>query len=265
MKHALVNIAVKAARSAGNIIIRASDRLDTLTITEKNPRDYVTEIDQQAEREIVNTIRKAYPSHAIIAEEGHNAEGDEYTWIIDPLDGTRNFIHGVPHYCISIAIMHKNKVEHGVIYDPVRQELFTASRGKGVTLNDRRLRVSKRHSPDSCLLGTGSPHTSSEEEKEAYHASYASVLEQTKDIRRCGAAALDLAYVAAGRFDGFWEMGLKLWDIAAGLLMVKEAGGLVSDFQGGENYLESGNIVAGNPKIFKFLLQTLGPSLAHLR
>ncbi|MDR3491901.1 MAG: inositol monophosphatase family protein [Gammaproteobacteria bacterium] len=264
MKHPLINIAVRAARTAGNIIIRALDRLDTVQVSEKSPYDYVTDIDKQAEREIIAVIRKAYPDHGIIGEEGGETAGNEFTWIIDPLDGTRNFIHGVPHFCVSIAISHKGKIEHGVIYDPVRQELFTASRGKGAQVNDRRMRVSKRSNPNECLLGTGSPHTHNASETTAYMNSLSSVLESCKDIRRAGSAALDLAYVAAGRYDGFWEMGLNLWDIAAGSLMVKEAGGLVSDFKGAENYLKTGNIVAGNPKVLKLLLQSIGPHLGNI-
>jgi myo-inositol-1(or 4)-monophosphatase len=263
MKDALVNIAVRAARAAGNTIIRSMDRLDTVNITEKAPHDFVTDIDQQAERDIIGIIRKAYPSHGIIAEESGETDGDdEFTWIIDPLDGTRNFIHGVPHFAVSIAVMRKDKIEHGVIYDPVRQELFTSSRGKGVHLNERRIRVSKRTPTDSCLLATGSPHNATDTQRDAYTQSFLTVLDQCKDIRRSGSAALDLAYVAAGRFDGFWEMGLNNWDIAAGILMIKEAGGLVSDFKGAENYLKSGNVVAGNPKVLKFLLKNLGPILS---
>ncbi len=257
MKDPFVNIAVRAARAAGNTIIRALDRLDTVHISEKRPHDYVTDIDQQAERDIVAIIRKTYPNHGIIGEEGAEVQGDEYTWIIDPLDGTRNFIHGVPHFAVSIAVMRKGRIEQGVIYDPVRQELFTASRGKGAQLNDRRIRVSKRTIPDQCLLATGSPHTTSSDEKSAYMDSLLSVLETCKDIRRGGSAALDLAYVACGRFDGFWEMGLKIWDIAAGVLLIKEAGGLVSDFKGGEDFLKTGHIVAANPKILKFLLKNI--------
>ncbi len=264
MKDPLVNIAVRAARTAGNIIIRALDRLDTVHISEKSPYDYVTDIDQQAEREIIAVIRKAHPSHGIIGEEGGESPGDEFTWIIDPLDGTRNFIHGVPHFCVSIAISRRGRIEHGVIYDPVRQDLFTASRGKGAQVNDRRMRVSKRSDPNECLLATGSPHTSDESEATAYMNSLISVLETCKDVRRAGSAALDLAYVAAGRYDGFWEMGLKQWDIAAGSLMIQEAGGLVSDFRGSENYLKTGNIVAGNPKVLKLLLQSIGPHLSNI-
>jgi len=262
MKDPIVNIAVRAARAAGNIIIRAMDRLDTVEVTEKSPNDYVTEIDKKAEREIIAIIRKAHPNHSIIAEESGEFDGDEdYTWIIDPLDGTRNFIHGFPHFAVSIAVSYRGKIEHGVIYDPVRQELFTTTRGKGAQLNDRRIRVSKRTTLEGCLLGSGPPHQQSQAILQAYTDSLNTMLPLCGDVRRPGAATLDLAYVAAGRLDGYWEMGLKLWDVAAGTLLIKEAGGLVCDFAGSEDYLKSGNIIAGNPKILKLLLQTLRPHL----
>jgi myo-inositol-1(or 4)-monophosphatase len=264
MRNPIVNIAVSAARAAGNIIIRAVDRLDTVRVTEKAPHDYVTEIDQAAEREIITIIRKAHPKHAIISEECGSLEGDEdYVWIIDPIDGTRNFIHGFPHFAVSIAVRVKGKIEHGVIYDPIRQELFTATRGRGAQLNDRRMRVSKRTDLEECLMGTGFPYRHSKALIKAYTASLQAILPITGDVRRAGAATLDLAYVACGRLDGFWEMGLKIWDYAAAMLMVKEAGGLVCDFQGGEDFA-AGNIVAANPKILKALMKTLKPHLAGL-
>ena len=258
MREPFINIAIQAARTAGNIIMRAVDRLDKIQITEKQPNDYVTEVDQHAEREIIAIIRKAHPNHSIIGEEsGESVKQGDYTWIIDPLDGTRNFIHGFPHFAVSIAISYKNKIEHGVVYDPVRQELFTASRGKGAELNDRRIRVSKHKTLEECLLGTGFPHRHSPELITAYINSLKALLPFSGDVRRAGAATLDLAYVASGRLDGFWEMGLKPWDIAAGSLLVKEAGGLVSDFNGAEDYFKTGNIVAANPKILKLLLKHL--------
>lgn len=264
MNHPILNIAIRAARAAGSVIIRALDRLDTVRISEKNQHDYVTEIDQQAERDIIGIIQKAYPKHSILGEENGEITGEdnEYVWIIDPIDGTRNFIHGVPHFAVSIAISFRGKIEHGVIYDPVRQELFTATRGKGAHLNERRIRVSKRSQLENGLLGTGFPHNPSEACLQAYKDSLSAIIPICGDVRRAGAATLDLAYVAAGRLDGFWEMGLKVWDIAAGTLMVKEAGGLVTDFNGTEAFLESGNVVAGNPKILKTLLKTVGPHLA---
>lgn len=262
MREPLINIAIQAARAAGNTIIRAVDRLDKLQITEKRPNDYVTEVDQQAERDIIAIIQKAHPNHGIIGEEtGETGGNDDYVWIIDPLDGTRNFIHGFPHFAVSIAITYKGRVEHGVIYDPVRQELFSATRGKGAQLNNRRIRVSQNKTLQESLLGTGFPYRHSPELIEAYTNSLQAVLPLSGDVRRAGAATLDLAYVAAGRLDGFWEMGLKPWDVAAGSLMIKEAGGLVCDFNGGEEYLKTGNIVGGNPKVLKLLLQQIRPHL----
>lgn len=259
MKDPIVNIAVRAARAAGNTIIRAVDRLETVQISQKRPNDFVTEVDQQAERDIIAIIQKAYPSHGILGEEGGEIAGDDYLWIIDPIDGTRNFIHGFPHFAISIGVSYKGKMEHGVIYDPVRQELFTATRGKGAHLNERRIRVSKRSNMSECMLGTGFPYRRSQECITAYSNAIQEILPICGDVRRAGAATLDLAYVACGRLDGFWEMSLKPWDIAAGSLLIKEAGGLVSDFAGGEDYLNTGNIIAGNPKVLKFLLKTLSP------
>lgn len=260
MRDPIVNIAVKAARAAGDIIIRAADRLDKIQITEKSPNDYVTEIDQQAEREIIHIIRKAYPQHAIIGEESGKTTGKDYTWIIDPLDGTRNFIHGFPHFAVSIGILYKDKIEHGVIYDPVRQELFSATRGKGARLNDRRIRVSKNIRLENCLLGTGFPFRHAPAHLEAQLKVLQTLVPLCGDIRRAGAAALDLAYVACGRLDGFWELGLKPWDIAAGALLIKEAGGLVCDTEGGEAYLKNGNTIGGNLKIVKQLLKVIqGP------
>jgi myo-inositol-1(or 4)-monophosphatase len=264
MRDPIVNIAVKAARAAGDIIIRAADRLDKIQITEKKPNDFVTEIDQQAEREIIHIIRKAHPQHAILGEESGEIPGKDYTWVIDPLDGTRNFIHGFPHFAVSIGIMHKGKMEHGVIYDPVRQELFSASRGKGARLNEHRIRVSKKTQLEECLLGTGFPFQLSSTHLDAQLKVLQALIPISGDIRRAGAATLDLAYVACGRLDGFWELGLKPWDITAGALLIKEAGGLVCDMNGGEDYLKTGNIIGGNPKIIKHLLKIVNAQMEHL-
>lgn len=258
MREPFITIAVDAARAAGNIITRAMNRMDKVKIAEKHPNDFVTEIDQRAEQEIIHIIKKAYPSHAILAEESGEQAGDDYQWIIDPIDGTRNFIHGFPHFSVSIAVSHKNKIEHGVIYDPVHQELFTASRGKGAHLNDRRIRVGERKKLEECLLGTGFSYTSVHSKKSALpDRTLQAILPICGDIRRGGAATLDLAYVACGRLDGFWEFGLKLWDIAAGVLLIKEAGGFVCDPLGGETYLKTGNVVAGNPIIVRQFLKII--------
>ena len=262
MREPFVNIAVQAARAAGNLIVRAKDRLDRVKVTEKAPNDYVTEVDQKAEQEIVGIIRKAFPHHAIVGEEGGVQAGEEYEWVIDPLDGTRNFIHGFPHFAVSIAVRYQGRLEHGVVYDPVREDLCTASRGRGAQLNERRIRVATQSALEACLLGTGFPFRHSPDCVSAYTRSLASMLPQCGDVRRAGAAALDLAYVAAGRLDGFWEMGLKIWDVAAGALLVREAGGLLTDFAGGEGYLDSGNVIAANPKILKLMLKHLSPHLA---
>ena len=255
-----LNIAVRAARSAGNVIIRNLGKLDTLAIHTKDRNDFVTEVDRQAEQEIIYILRKAFPGHGILAEESGLQEGDEYQWIIDPLDGTTNFLHGFPQFAVSIALRHKGRMEQGVIYDPLRQELFTATRGGGAMLNDRRIRVTKRNTLEGSLLGTGFPFKS-QQHLDTYLDMFRALFPQTAGIRRAGSAALDLAYVAAGRLDGFWEIGLSIWDMAAGVLLIQEAGGLSSDFSGGDNHLESGNIVAGNPKLFAEILKTIRPCL----
>lgn len=258
-QHPLVNIAVTAARKAGDIIIRALNRLETVKVSVKSQRNFVSEIDHLSEKTIIDIIHKAYPSHNILAEEsGKTLKQDEnYLWIIDPLDGTTNFIHGFPHFAVSIALQYKNKIEHGVIYDPVRQELFTASRGKGAKLGQYRIRVSQCQQLDFALLGMGSYKEHAYKSVDQYLSAYAKISEHAAGIRRSGSAALDLAYVAAGRLDGFWENSLGKWDIAAGSLLVKEAGGLISEPDGGDQYLESGNILCGNPKIFSHLSEII--------
>lgn len=255
MREPIINIAIDAVRSAGNIIVRAMDR--PFKTTEKHPNDFVTEVDQRAESEIISIIKKAYPRHGILAEESGETKGNDYQWIIDPLDGTRNFIHGFPYFAISIAVSHKNKIEHGVIYDPTRQDLFIASRGKGAFLNDRRIRVSTRKNLEDCLFGTGFAYRHTDKNNPLPQKILQSILPVSGDIRRAGAAALDLAYVAAGRLDGFWELGLHIWDIAAGILLIKEAGGIVCDPFGGEDYLKTGNIVAANPVLIRQFLKMI--------
>lgn len=262
MREPFINIATEAARAAGNLIIRAMNRLDTIKIAEKAPNDFVTEVDQRVEQEIIAIIKKAYPTHGILAEESGKTEGEsDYQWVIDPIDGTRNFIHGFPHFAVSIALLHKNKIEHGLIYDPVRQELFTASRGKGAQLNNRRIRVSARKNLNECLLGTGFAYRHINRNATLPGRMLHAILSHCGDIRRGGAATLDLAYVACGRLDGFWELGLKIWDFAAGILLIKEAGGIIADPYGGETYMKTGQLVTGNPAITKALLRLMKPVL----
>lgn len=252
--HPMLNIAVKAARRAGAIINRAAQDIEALTVSTKRHNDFVTEVDQAAEQAVIQILLKAFPDHAILAEESGAHGKSDYVWIIDPLDGTTNFIHGFPQYCVSIGLKYKDSVTQAVIYDPGRNELFTATRGHGAYLNDRRMRVSKRTQLEDSLIGTGFPFREFKHMSE-YIAAMRKVMAQTVGVRRAGAAALDLAYVAAGRLDGFWEMGLAPWDMAAGSLLIQESGGLVSDFDGDSHYLDSGCIVAGAPKVFGHLLQ----------
>lgn len=261
----MINIALRAARKVGENIVRASDDLDLLEVKSKGVNDFVTEVDINAEQDLIYHLHKAFPDHAVQGEET-GLTGDEnaaYRWIIDPLDGTTNFIRGIPHYAVSIACVHQGKLEHAVIVDPVRREEFTASRGRGAQLNGRRIRVSKLESLEGALLGTGIPFKDHcDDQLAAYSKTMELLASQCAGIRRAGAASLDLAYVAAGRLDGFWEIGLAPWDIAAGALLVKEAGGLVADIDASDNYLASGNIVCGNPKCFKAVLQVTRPLLS---
>ena len=261
----MINIALRAARKAGENIVRASDDLDRFEVKAKGVNNFVTEVDINAEQEITYHLRKAYPDHAILGEEMGltGSEDADYRWIIDPLDGTTNFIRGIPHYAVSIACLYKGQLEHAVVLDPVRREEFTASRGRGAQLNGRRIRVSKLASLEGALLGTGIPFKDHcDHQLGAYSKTIEILAGETAGIRRAGAASLDLAYVAAGRLDAFWEIGLEPWDIAAGALLIREAGGLVADVDSSENFLESGNIVAGSPKCFKAVLQTVRPLLA---
>ena len=249
--HALLNVAVSAARKGGNHLIRAQRRLDELNIESKGRNDFVSEADRQAERAIIDEIRKHYPEHAILAEESGASEGDEVQWIIDPLDGTNNFVHNFPVYCVSIGVNVAGRMSHGVVYDPLRQEIFTASRGDGAQLDGRRIRVSGRRLLTDALVGTGFPYRGDQAAGlDNYLALLKIMLQNTAGVRRPGAAALDLAYVAAGRLDAFWEFGLRIWDVAAGALLIREAGGIVSGVDGSENYLDGGHILAATPKVY---------------
>jgi len=260
----MINIALRAARKAGENIVRASDDLERFEIRAKGVNNFVSDVDIAAEKEIIYHLHKAYPDHAILGEETGltGSEDADYRWVIDPLDGTTNFVRGIPHYAVSIACLYKGKLEHAVIVDPVRREEFTASRGRGAQLNGRRIRVSKLPGLDGALLGTGIPFKDHCDDKLGPYSKTVELLAgQCAGIRRAGAASLDLAYVAAGRLDGFWEIGLAQWDIAAGALLVREAGGLVADIDASENFMQSGNIVCGNPKCFKAVLQVVRPLL----
>jgi myo-inositol-1(or 4)-monophosphatase len=259
--HPMLTIAVKAARRAGSVINRGARDLDLLTVTAKGPKDFVSEVDREAERAIVEILHASYPDHAILAEEGTGREKNieaEHVWIIDPLDGTTNFLHGFPQYCVSIALSHKGVITQGVIYDPVRNDLFTSTRGRGAYLNDRRIRVSRRQHLRECLIGTGFPFRDGRF-LDTYLQMMRTMIVHTAGLRRPGAAALDLAYVAAGFYDGFFEVGLNPWDVAAGSLLVLEAGGLIGDLEGEGNYLHGGQVIAANPKIFSQMVQSLSP------
>ena len=251
---------VKAARRASQIINRASLDLDRLQITAKQQSDFVTEVDKTAEAAIIEVLRDAYPDYGILAEESGLTEGkgdgNEFQWIIDPLDGTTNFIHGVPQYSVSIALAYRGQLNQALVYDTTRNEMFTASKGGGAFLNERRIRVTKCARMDQALLGTGFPYRSFEH-SDAYLKMFKDFTERTAGMRRFGSAALDLAYVACGRFDGFWEFGLMPWDMAAGCLLISEAGGLVGDLAGGEDYMKTGNLIAGTPKVFSQILQVV--------
>lgn len=262
--HPMLNIAVRAARNAGKIIARSFEELDLVEATQKGSNDFVTNVDRDAEKTIIATIRKSYPEHCIVGEEFGVDQGEDqdYQWIVDPLDGTTNFIKGIPHFCVSIALKVKGKLDQAVIYDPIRGELFTASRGKGAQLNGYRIRCTNGKEIEGSVLGTGFPHKA-KHHIEAYLETFKALYIDASDIRRAGSAALDLAYVAAGRLDGYWEIGLKPWDTAAGQLMVKEAGGMSCDFVGGPNQDKSGNIIAANPKIAKEMVKTIRPHLGE--
>jgi myo-inositol-1(or 4)-monophosphatase len=259
--HPMLNIAIKAARAAGAIINRASLDLERLQVNTKAPNDFVTEVDHAAEAAIIDILLAAYPGHGILAEESGSARGardSEYVWIIDPLDGTTNFIHGLPTYAVSIGLAFRNQIQQAVVYDPARNDLFYATRGRGAYLNDKRLRVSKRTRMADALIGTGFPFRKGDDLSRYLHM-MESVMKVCAGMRRPGAAALDLCYVAAGWYDGFFETGLSAWDVAAGSLLVTEAGGLVGNFTGEADFLHQREVVAGSPKIYGQLVQLLAP------
>ncbi len=252
-----VTIAARAARSAGNVILRYMNRIDGLNIVEKQQMDFVSEVDKLAEAEIIKELRRAYPDHAILAEESGAIGKGPLTWVIDPLDGTHNYLRGIPHFSVSIALLEKGVPIHAVVFDPLRDELYTASKGDGAYLNDRRMRVSKRENLGGAMIATGFPFRQREHLTAQLDMTRA-ILGQAEDIRRSGSAALDLAYVAAGRYDGYFEIGLKPWDMAAGVLLVHEAGGRYGDFAGRDGIPASGNIVAGNLNVAKALTDAIG-------
>ena len=254
----LLNIAIKAARRAGDLIVRSIPKLDAIKVDSKGRNDFVTDIDRLAEADIIATVRRSYPDHAFLGEESGRSGSGETTWIIDPLDGTTNFLHGFPQFAVSIGVEQKGRLQHGVVYDPMRQELFTASRGEGAQLDGRKIRVSTQRSLEGALLGTGIPFRGQETWIDDYLAMLKVLMGTAAGIRRPGAASLDLAYVAAGRLDGFWEFGLSPWDTAAGTLLIHEAGGRVGTPTGAD-YVLGRNLVAGNPKVYEGLLAAIGP------
>lgn len=263
----MITVALNAARKAALVLEKATQHHGPQNIELKNRNDFVTEVDIAVEKEVIYHLRKAYPNHSFRGEENGLIEGEDKNceWIIDPIDGTTNFINGLPHFAISIAYAHKGKPQHAVILDPSKREEFTASKGKGATLNGRRIRVTERTSLDGALIATGIPFNGvALNHINSYLDTMKDIAGKTAGIRRMGAASLDLAYVAAGRYDGFWEMNLKPWDIAAGVLLIQEAGGFVSDFRGGNSIMENGNVVCGSPKVFKQLLQIVGRNMGNV-
>ena len=263
--HPFVNTAVRAARKAGETIVRGLAHFEGVETYTKGLNDFVTSIDRAAEAEIITILQTAYPHHAFLAEESGASGNADTTWIIDPLDGTTNFMHGFPQFAVSIACQVNDRIEHAVVYDPMRQEIFTATRGSGAYLENRRLRVSRQRTLQGALIGTGFPYRENLHYLDPYMAMLKTVMQTAAGVRRPGAAALDLAYVAAGRTDAFFEIGLKAWDTAAGTLLIRESGGLVGTLDGGE-YRQNGNIVAGNPRVYMALIEALAPHLpAELR
>ncbi|MDJ0760048.1 MAG: inositol monophosphatase family protein [Woeseiaceae bacterium] len=262
--HALLNVAVMAARRAGNTLMRYQVNLEKLKVEVKGHNDYVTEADRKAESIVIDVIHKHYPDHAILGEESGSIGESDTVWIIDPLDGTTNFLHGFPSFCVSIGVQVKGRMEHAVVYDPTRQELFAASRGSGATLDGRKIRVSGQKDLKHSLIGTGFPFRQAESEMDPYLAMLKKILKHTSGIRRPGAAALDLCYVACGRLDGFWETGLAPWDLAAGSLIIREAGGIISGLDGSEDYMDTGHVLTGTPKIYSALARTCANEIRTL-
>lgn len=262
--HALLNVAVMAARSAGDQLIRKMNNLDKLKVEKKGHNDFVSDADHAAERAVISTVQRHYPDHAFLAEESGVTGESDTVWIIDPLDGTTNYLHGFPVFCVSIAVEVKGKVEHAVVYDPLRQELFTASRGDGAQLDGRKIRVSRRDMLEKALIGTGFPFREAEAELGPYLTMLGKIITHTSGVRRPGAAALDLCYVAAGRLDAFFETGLAPWDLAAGGLIIREAGGIISGLDGSENYLKTGHVLCGTPKIYAALAKLCNKEIRAL-
>lgn len=260
MQNGAINIAIKAARAAGQVIMRSLPKRDSLPIIEKAQNDFATEVDRLAEQTILRELKRAFPTHAFLAEESGATGKSRYLWVVDPLDGTSNYIRGFPHFSVSIALTYDGDPVLGVVFDPLRDELFTAERGRGAVMNDRKLRIGTRKDLQGCLLTTGFPFRD-KQHMESHMAMTRSLMDQAEDIRRTGSAALDLAYVACGRFDGYYELGIKPWDIAAGVLLVREAGGKCWDWRGGEKFMDLGHIVAGNLKVGEDMLKAMSPHL----
>ncbi len=262
--HALLNVAVMAAQRGGDTLIRNLNKLDKLNVEQKGRNDFVSDADHIAEKAVIDTIARHYPDHAILAEESGRHGESEYLWIIDPLDGTTNYLHGFPVFAVSVGLTHKGRLEHGAVYDPMRQELFCASRGQGAQLNGRKIRVTGRSDLERALLGTGFPYRDSNLSLEPYLNMLVNAIKQTAGIRRAGSAALDLCYVAAGRLDAYWETGLSTWDIAAGALIIREAGGIITGLDGSEDFLETGHLLTGTPRIYRELAKLFGPDIKKM-
>jgi len=260
LTHPFLNTAIEAVHKGGDLLMKYRDRVDAIPVERKARGDYTSEIDHACEATIRNDLQRRYPDHAIVGEEDGKSGDSDHVWLIDPIDGTSNYLRGIPHYAISIALAVKGRVEHGVVYDPVRDELFAASRGQGATLNNRRIRVSGRSNLSGAILGAAFPFRQ-RRLMPAYSAMFDALFDQAEDVRRAGAASLDLAYVACGRLDGYWELDLKPWDVAAGALLVQEAGGVVMDIAGGERWLQSGHILAAPFKLITPMRKAIEPHL----